>query len=190
VASRSNSPAAFSRKTPNSWTRDGRVLAFTENTDIWALRVDFGRKPEPFLRTPYKEFAAAFSPDGRWLAYQSNDSKAGRNLRAPVPGGRRQVASINPRRRDPTLVARWEGTVLFSRRHADGGGHHTRPDFPGGRPAGAVQARAALELRWRSRFSVMPDGEHFLMLQPAGAPFQIQVTLNWAKELTARVSTK
>ena len=40
------------------------------------------------------------------------------------------------------------------------------------------------------RFSVMPDGEHFLMLQPAGAPFQIQVTLNWAKELTARVSTK
>jgi hypothetical protein len=40
------------------------------------------------------------------------------------------------------------------------------------------------------RFSVMPDGEHFLMLQPAGAPFQIQVTLNWAEELTARVSTK
>jgi len=36
----------------------------------------------------------------------------------------------------------------------------------------------------------MPDGEHFLMLQPAGAPFQIQVTLNWAKELTARVPTK
>ena len=41
-----------------------------------------------------------------------------------------------------------------------------------------------------ARFSVMPDGEHFLMLQPAGAPFQIQVMLNWANELTARVSTR
>ena len=35
--------------------------------------------------------------------------------------------------------------------------------------------------KWLLIFSVMPVGEHFLMLQPAGAPFQIQVTLNWAK---------
>jgi hypothetical protein len=36
-------------------------------------------------------------------------------------------------------------------------------------------------------FRVMPDGQHFLMLLPAGAPFQIQVTLNWVEELKARV---
>src|SRR4051812_8751335 len=61
------------------------------------------------------------------------------------------------------MVARWEGTVLSGRRHADGGGHHTRPDVPGGCPAGAVQARAALELRWRcaffrdARWRALPD---------------------------------
>ena len=33
------------------------------------------------------------------------------------------------------------------------------------------------------RFSVMPDGQHFLMLQPAGPPLQIQVTLNWVEQL-------
>ena len=43
--------------------------------DIWTLQVDPASPPEPFLRTPYKEFAAAFSPDGRWLAYQSNDTE-------------------------------------------------------------------------------------------------------------------
>jgi hypothetical protein len=39
-------------------------------------------------------------------------------------------------------------------------------------------------------YSVMPDGQHFVMLQPAGAPRQIQVTLNWLEDLKAHVRTK
>jgi hypothetical protein len=39
-------------------------------------------------------------------------------------------------------------------------------------------------------FSVMPDGQHFLMLQPAGASSQVQVTLNWQEELKQRVPAK
>jgi hypothetical protein len=37
---------------------------------------------------------------------------------------------------------------------------------------------------------VMPDAQHFLMLQAAGAPFQLQVTLNWSQELTKSASAK
>ena len=197
AADGSGIPEQFTRS-PNgqnadSWTRDGRLLAFTENStspDIWTLQGNPARPPEPFLRTPYKESAAAFSPDGRWLAYQSNDAERIEIYVRPFPTGDGKVASINPRRRDPTLVARWEGTVLFSRRHADGGGHHTRPDFPGGCAAGTVQARSALELRWR--FTVFRDARWRALPDVATGRCAVsnQVTLNWAEELTARVSTK
>jgi eukaryotic-like serine/threonine-protein kinase len=171
---------------PNSWTRDGRVLAFTENSDIWALRVDFGRKPEPFLRTPYKEFAAAFSPDGRWLAYQSNDTNRDEIYVRPFPtgDGKWQVSThggVNPR---------WspDGKELFYL--ADDtlmvAAITPRPTFQAAAPRALFRHALPWNYDGDLRFSVMPDGEQFLMLQPAGAPFQIQVTLNWAKELTAR----
>ena len=175
---------------PNSWTRDGRVLAFTENTDIWTLRVDFGRKPEPFLRTPDKEFAAAFSPDGHWLAYQSNDTKRDEIYVRPFPtgDGKWQVSTHGG------VTPRWspDGKELFYL--ADDtlmvAAITPGPTFQAAAPRALFRHALPWNYDGDLRFSVMPDGEHFLMLQPAGAPFHIQVTLNWAKELTARVSTK
>jgi serine/threonine-protein kinase len=69
-----------------SFSPDGRRLAFTEaatetNYDLWTLPLDTTDpehpkpgKPELFLRTPASEFEPAFSPDGRWMAYTSNQS--------------------------------------------------------------------------------------------------------------------
>jgi serine/threonine-protein kinase len=175
---------------PNSWTRDGRVLAFTEITDIWTLRVDFSRKPEPFLRTPYKEFAATFSPDGRWLAYESNDTNRDEVYVRPFPtgDGKWQVSTHGG------VTPRWspDGKELFYL--ADDtlmvAAITPGPTFQAAAPRALFRHAQPWNYDGDLRFSVMPDGEHFLMLQPAGAPFQIQVTLNWAKELTARVSTK
>jgi len=175
---------------PNSWTRDGRVLAFTENTDIWLLRIDAGRKREPFLRTPDKEFAAAFSPDGRWLAYQANDTKRDEIYVRPFPtgDGKWQVSTHGG------VTPRWstDGKELFYL--ADDtlmvAAITPGPTFQAAAPRPLFRHALPWNYDGDSRFSVTPDGEHFLMLQPAGAPFQIQVTLNWAKELTARVSTK
>ena len=58
-------------------TSDGRTLAFEElgaTFSIWTLRVSPAHQPEPFLRAPYSVREAAFSPDGRWLAYTSRDT--------------------------------------------------------------------------------------------------------------------
>jgi serine/threonine-protein kinase len=70
---------------PWSFTPDGKRLAFIEiepvtGADIWTVNVQTGAfglrvgKPEEFLKTPFQERSPMFSPDGRWLAYMSNES--------------------------------------------------------------------------------------------------------------------
>jgi Tol biopolymer transport system component len=61
-----------------SWSPDGRTLVFLEenlsNWDLWTLSLDGNSEPQPWLRTPFAEWSAVFSPDGRWLAYVSDES--------------------------------------------------------------------------------------------------------------------
>ena len=69
-------------KAPASWSADGRFLLYTSNnpqtnSDFWVLPVEGDRTPWVFLKTPFRETSGQFSPDGRWVAYQSDES--GRN---------------------------------------------------------------------------------------------------------------
>jgi Tol biopolymer transport system component len=64
---------------PSDWSRDGQYLAYTESStdtsnDIWLLPTTGERKPAPLVRSPFTEFHGQFSPDGRWLAFTSNES--------------------------------------------------------------------------------------------------------------------
>ncbi len=64
---------------PSSWSADGRFLLFhlfdpQTTADLWALPMVGDRTPFPVLQTPFLEVWGAFSPDGRWVAYQSNES--------------------------------------------------------------------------------------------------------------------
>ena len=73
-----------------SWSPDGQLLAFhglgaTTERDIWVLPLS-DRKEQPFLRTPFTEGAATFSPDGRWLAYVSNETGRPEIYVQPYPG--------------------------------------------------------------------------------------------------------
>lgn len=73
---------------PESWSPDGRLLLYTESDpvtgdDIWILQP--GQEPIPFLRTPAMESGAAFSPDGRWIVYHSDDSGIWEIYLARVP---------------------------------------------------------------------------------------------------------
>jgi serine/threonine protein kinase len=95
-------------KTPNDWSRDGRYLLYTVTDDPktgfdqWVLPLEGDRKPFPFLNAIWDEQNGQFSPDGRWVAYQSNES--GRHeiyVRPfPGPGGQMLVSTaggISPR---------------------------------------------------------------------------------------------
>lgn len=102
---------------PTSWAPDARHLAFTEfqpltGADIWIVDVET-RERRPIVRTLFDETWARFSPDGRWIAYMSNES------------GRwdvfaRDVAGLGPRVRISTTGGAWPswsldgGTLYFS----------------------------------------------------------------------------
>ena len=64
---------------PLDWSRDGKWIIYQQQDqktglDLWLLPLDGDPKPVPYLRTPFNETLAAFSPDGRWIAYQSDES--------------------------------------------------------------------------------------------------------------------
>jgi predicted Ser/Thr protein kinase/WD40 repeat protein len=90
----------------HSFSPDGRRLAYYEQTagttDLWTLPLDLSdlehpkpAKPEPFLRTPFNELIPVFSPDGRWLAYTSDESGRYEIYVRPFPGpgGKWQIST-------------------------------------------------------------------------------------------------
>jgi serine/threonine-protein kinase len=94
-------------QTPGSFSPDGKRLAFSEQNpengseDIWTLPIEDvsgeskpGR-PELLLSTPANEMAPAFSPDGRWLAYESDESGTLEIYVRPYPnrGGKWQISA-------------------------------------------------------------------------------------------------
>ncbi|HZF32140.1 MAG TPA: winged helix-turn-helix domain-containing protein [Gammaproteobacteria bacterium] len=67
------------RQVPMAFTRDGSRLVFGEaqpngGWDLFTVTLDASRRVEPLLRSEYSEMNPAFSPDGRWLAYSSDES--------------------------------------------------------------------------------------------------------------------
>lgn len=87
------------RDIPYSFSPDNRRLAFFRfsnetSWDIWTLPLEGGDsddpkpgQPELFLRTPFTEWGPVFSPDGRWLAYASNESGNFEIYVQPFPAG-------------------------------------------------------------------------------------------------------
>ena len=78
-------------KTPLAWSPDGQVLLYAiqhpkTGLDLWALPLAGDRKPFPVVQTPFDETAGQFSPDGRWVAYQSNESRTVQIYVRPFPG--------------------------------------------------------------------------------------------------------
>jgi serine/threonine-protein kinase len=80
-----------------SWSADGRYITYLTTGaafDLWVVPMEGDGKPEEFLSTPFSEANGAFSPDGRWMAYASNESGRSEVYVRPFParGGKWQVS--------------------------------------------------------------------------------------------------
>ena len=88
-------------KGANDWSADGRFLLYhslgpqTNDRDLWVLPMGGDRKPWVFLKTPFNERLGAFSPDGRWVAYLSNESGSSQIYVRPFAGPAASGASTN-----------------------------------------------------------------------------------------------
>lgn len=181
--------------TPHCWSPDGRILAFIEvnpttGRDIWLLPVEGERKPYPFLQTQFNESAPRFSPDGRWLAYVSDES--GRFevyvQSFPGPGGKWQIST------DGGSEPVWNpnGRELFYRvgNKMMAVDIMTETFFTVGKPKVLFEGWYEKSTVSRANYDVAPDGQRFLMVKPGEQeqpPTQINVVLNWFEELKRRV---
>jgi serine/threonine-protein kinase len=179
---------------PTSWTSTSAALAFHERKpngerDIWT--VSDGGDPVPFLLTPFDERSPRFSPDGKWLAYVSDESGRDDVYVQPFPGpGPKWLVST-----DGGIDPVWskDGRELFYR-HDDqmmAVSVTTRPEFSAGRPV------RLFEIRFDAgdngpNYDVGPDGKWFVVPRSdqAPAPGELHLVLNWFDEVTARARSK
>jgi serine/threonine-protein kinase len=183
----------------SSISPDGKALAYSQTVpdtgdDIWILPLEGDRKPKAFLQAPLNQSSPMFSPDGRWIAYVSDESgRAEISVQPyPGPGGKWQIST------DGGTQPVWarSGRELFYRN-----GDRmlaveiaTQPAFRAGTPQMLFERpglRSGAQPGPSPDFDVSPDGERFLMLkagaQPQNALTQIHVVLNWFEELRQRV---
>lgn len=163
----------------SSVSPDGKHLLFGFN-DILILPLDGEKKPVPYLQTKYGEFGGAFSPDGRWVAYTSDES--GRlEIYAQGFPGRRGKWLVSA---EGGLLPRWrgDGKVLFWLSH-DG---RTVMAAPVELQAAGVKAGRPERLFHTGTLGVEPsrDGRRLLVLMPEGeGALPMVVVENWAAGL-------
>lgn len=148
---------------------------------------------EPLLATPFNELGASISPDGRWVAYVSDES--GRPevyVRAyPGPGGRWLIST------DGGNHPVWgpDGKEIFYRAFPGGGmvsvPVEARTEFSPGRPSKLFDGRFEVGDRTFRSYDISPDGKRFLMVQgeEESASTEVVVVLNWFQELERLVPT-
>ncbi len=171
-----------SLQVPGSWSPDGQTLAFMEqhaSTGRDIMLLGRGGDRVAFMNTTADESAPRFSPDGRWIAYVSNESgqpqvylrptsPAAVSRRVSVKGGTEPVW----RRDGDALYYRSEGQLLVA-------------PFAGGtsRPSRVVVAAAGEAGTFDAAgYDVMSGNERFLMItsaSPATALSELRVVLNW-----------
>jgi Tol biopolymer transport system component/predicted Ser/Thr protein kinase len=72
---------------PTDWSPDGKNLLYWGNEDLWIVPVDGQQKPYTIAKTRFEERAGSFSPDGKWVAYSSNESLRYEIYLTPFPAG-------------------------------------------------------------------------------------------------------
>jgi serine/threonine-protein kinase len=180
---------------PSSFSPDGSLLAglvLTDTTlgDIWVTTLQGQERSEPVVASPAFEWGAVFSPDGRWLAYTSDESGAYQIYVEPFPqSGDRWQISIADGSEEPMWSP--DGRQVYYRqgRRWMAVSVQTEPVFEADIPRVLFEGDY-LNLAGRSH-ALSPDGKRFLLVeQDEEAPTQLsrlRVVSNWRADPSRQV---
>jgi Tol biopolymer transport system component len=171
---------------PEDSSRDGRFLAYCNNfqaaaSEIWLLPLSGDRKPVRWLQTHSAERSPRFSPDGRWIAYESDESGDPEIYVALTDGGgeKQRLSPAGGR------LPRWRRDGRELCYVTPDGSLVSIPIAPGTRfqasaPVQLFHVEAGIE-----SYDVAPDGSRFLVSTPAekGRESPIRVIVNWPATL-------
>jgi Tol biopolymer transport system component len=181
-------------KYPTDWSHDGKFLLFgvlteASRSDVWAMSVA-DRHAGPVLDTIYSEGYAALSPDGRWLAFQTDETGRNQVYVQPFDG----ITRGTKRRYDISAEAggglpRWraDGQELFymtnSGRMMSVNVHPEGDEFKSDPPQPLFQTRP-IPNTW-NLYDAAPDGQRFLLNLPLEWPSASPITVmtNWTEKV-------
>ncbi|HVT02708.1 MAG TPA: protein kinase [Thermoanaerobaculia bacterium] len=176
---------------PTSVSPDGKLLAYCEATptaglDLWLLSLADGKRM-PLIQTPFNEQAAAFSSDGRWIAYESNESgKDQVYVRSLAEGGGRWQVSIDGGQfpqwsRDGREIFYWNDTDFYRVPVT------VAPTFSPGQPEKLFSNRSTYWLT--DSYDLTPDGS-FLMISRSGEfeARHFNFVVDWFDEVKQRMT--
>jgi len=187
---------------PTSVSPDGTRLVFTEIAtatgagDVMQLRLDGTRAVTPLVQTPFSERNGEVSPDGRWLAYDANDSDRFEIYVRPFPDVTKGVWPVSTDGGTRPLWARNSHELFY----LTNTGAVMRVGVVGGPTWAATTPTKLFDGGYGSApfhsgrtYDVSPDGQRFLMVKDGDAqatPASMVVVLNWTEELKRPAPTR
>ena len=169
--------------TPDGRSAVVRTVERSGSRDIWLVPLDSSRPPVPLLQNSANEVAPAVSPDGRWMAYVSNESGRAEVYVRDFPGMGGRVAVSLDGGTEPVWSPR--GGELFYR----SGATLIAAEVRGGSSFEILRrtplfTNAAYEVDLTHRvYDVAPDGHHFVMVRQLGGAGHLTVTLHQFQHL-------
>jgi serine/threonine-protein kinase len=181
---------------PTSVSPDGRTLTFIRqggqgSNDLFALSLDGDPQAHPIVQTSGYDGGGQFSPDGRWLAYVSNESGQFEVYVRPYPGPDRKFpvssgGGTHPKwnRNGKELFYRTGNTMMAV-------DIATTPEMKISAPHLLFERRYAFgSAQTIPNYDVSADGQRFLMVKDESSSGRINIVLNWFEELKRRVPVK
>jgi Tol biopolymer transport system component len=169
----------------NDWSPDGTYLLVTvRGSDLWIVPLDSSGPPRPLLVEKFVERDARISPDGKWIAYVSDESgRAEVSVRSMSGPSRRFVVSKSG---GDQPVWRQDGRELFY--VGEGGLLHSVDVRTEARQGLAFGAAVKLKVppfgarHWGTTYDVSQDGRRVYFPHPVGdrAPGEFSVVLGWS----------
>jgi eukaryotic-like serine/threonine-protein kinase len=182
---------------PRSFSRDGKLLALDTRHaqtgwDTFLLSLDGARAPEPFLQTEANEYHASFSPDGRWVAYQSDVSGKPEIYVSPVRGAFRKWQVSTEGGRQPVWNANGKELVYLNQDQIMAVDVEAGQTVAFGKPTMLFKRLFPNSGDLVRDFDLSPDGRRFAVVDYSTAmlpPSELILVQHWDEELKRLVPT-